>query len=96
MSKVLEFPNMTEVKSTAIVNDEFIKENNLKVKRTEELICNINEVSDFIKALPLSTEDNNDLVHKFSRIILDAEREAFKQGFSFGYEVAECMEVDEI
>lgn len=98
MNKILEFPATMEVNINDIVDEE-VRENEecaVKVERTEEVLSSIYEVSDLIKSLPLPTEDNDNLIHKLSGLILRAEHDAFNQGFSFGVEVAKYMEVEEI
>ena len=75
MGDVINFPDLDNV---------FIE-----IKRTEAFIQTANELSAFLKALPLSHEDNNRLVALIVQNVREAEKGAFLQGFSMGYEFNE-------
>lgn len=98
MNKRLEFLSAIEVNINDIVDEEIHEsdECTLKVERTEEVLSSIYEISDLLKALPLPTEDNDNLINKLAGLILKAEHDAFNQGFSFGVEVAKYMEIEEV
>nr|DAP48741.1 MAG TPA: hypothetical protein [Bacteriophage sp.] len=44
------------------------------------------ELSDYIKSLPLTTEQNNGLVSLMVKLVQESERGAFVQGFKWGME----------
>ncbi|MGE8000868.1 hypothetical protein ACQKOF_19770 [Lysinibacillus sp. NPDC093190] len=75
MGDVINFPDLDNV---------FIE-----IKRTEAFIQTANELSAFLKALPLSREDNDRLVALMVQNVREAEKGAFLQGFSMGYEFNE-------
>ncbi|MBS6475772.1 MAG: hypothetical protein KH354_07320 [Clostridiales bacterium] len=54
------------------------------INRSERLITEAQELSSFIRALPLSVEDNDKLVAMFTAQIVEAEKSAFTQGFKMG------------
>jgi hypothetical protein len=52
----------------------------LKIKRTDEELAAIREVSDCIRSLSLKAKDNNALVEKMTRMVNVVEREQFMSG----------------
>lgn len=48
----------------------------MKIKRTKEFYQASRQISDFIKGLPLSTEDNDKLVHNLVEYTNTVERSA--------------------
>ncbi|WP_427107966.1 hypothetical protein [Lysinibacillus xylanilyticus] len=61
----------------------------IQIERTEAFIQTANELSAFLKALPLSHDENNKLVELMVKHVKEAEAGAFLQGFSMGYEFSE-------
>jgi len=61
----------------------------IQIERTEAFIQTANELSAFLKALPLSYDENNRLVELMVKHVKEAEAGAFLQGFSMGYEFNE-------
>lgn len=54
------------------------------INRSEKFMTDAQELSSFIRALPLAAEDNNKLVAMFAAQIVEAEKSAFAQGFKMG------------
>lgn len=75
MGDVINFPDLDNV---------FIE-----IKRTEAFIQTANELSAFLKALPLSHDENNKLVELMVKHVKEVEAGAFLQGFSMGHEFSE-------
>ncbi len=69
MGKVIEFPNVEPA---------------IEIERTDEFKSAAMELSHFIKALPLTHEDNDRLISLIIAQVNQAERDAFKQGFISG------------
>lgn len=61
----------------------------IQIDRTEAFIQTANELSTFLKALPLNNVDNDKLVELMVKHVKEAEAGAFLQGFSMGYEFSE-------
>ncbi|MFJ7840337.1 hypothetical protein ACIQXG_12830 [Lysinibacillus sphaericus] len=72
-----------------IVNFPELENACIQVERTEAFKQVANELSDFLKALPLNHEDNDRLVAFMVRNVREAEKGAFLHGFSMGYEFGE-------
>ncbi|EON73835.1 hypothetical protein [Lysinibacillus sphaericus] len=72
-----------------IVNFPDLDNASIEIERAEAFKQAVNELSDFLKALPLNHEDNDRLVALMVRNISEAEKGAFLQGFSMGYEFSE-------
>lgn len=75
MEDVINFPDLDNV---------FIG-----IERTEAFIQTANELSTFLKALPLNNVDNDKLVELMIKHVKEAEQGAFLQGFSMGCEISE-------
>jgi len=75
MGDVLNFPDLENVC--------------IQIERTEAFIQTANELSDFLKVLPLNHEDNDRLVALMVQNVREAESGAFLQGFSMGHEFSE-------
>lgn len=75
MGDVINFPNLENVC--------------IQIERTEAFIQTANELSVFLKALPLSHDENDKLVELMVKHVKEAEAGAFLQGFSMGYEFSE-------
>lgn len=58
----------------------------IQIERTEQMTAAAHELSDYIKGLPLTTEQNNALVSLMVKQVQEAERGAFVQGFKWGME----------
>lgn len=52
----------------------------IEIRHPPEVLEQIQELSDFIKELPLSKADNDKLVHMMAEQVCAAERNAFFQG----------------
>ncbi|WP_223556031.1 hypothetical protein [Lysinibacillus sphaericus] len=63
----------------------------IQIERTEAFIQTANELSAFLKALPLDHEENDKLVELMVKHVKEAETGAFLQGFSMGYEFNESQ-----
>ncbi|WP_068985151.1 hypothetical protein [Lysinibacillus xylanilyticus] len=61
----------------------------IQIERTEAFIQTANELSTFLKALPLNNVDNDKLVELMVKHVKEAETGAFLQGFSMGHEFSE-------
>ena len=72
MGDIIEFPNLDNIA--------------IEIERTEEFIKIANELGDFIKSLPLSHEENDELIRLMVKQVNVAETSAFIQGFAMGYE----------
>lgn len=72
MGDIIEFPNLDNIA--------------IEIERTEEFIKIANELGDFIKSLPLSHEENDDLIRLMVKQVNVAKTSAFTQGFTMGYE----------
>lgn len=72
MGDIIEFPNLDNIA--------------IEIERTEEFIKIANELGDFIKSLPLSHEENDELIRLMVKQVNVAEMCAFTQGFAMGYE----------
>lgn len=72
MSKVIDFPQ------------EEILDEGIVIERTEEFFDIALKVSEFIKTLPLNTEQNDELVKLIIDQIQEGERGAYLQGFKMG------------
>lgn len=77
MGDVINFPNLDNL---------FIE-----IERTDAFKQTANELSTFLKALPLNNVDNDKLVELMVKHVKEAETGAFLQGFSVGYEFSECQ-----
>lgn len=75
MGDIINFPNLDNV---------FIE-----IERTKAFTQTANELSTFLKALPLSHAENDKLVELMVKHVKEAETGAFLQGFSMGYEFNE-------
>ena len=58
----------------------------IQIERTAEMTTVARELSDYIKSLPLTAEQNNTLVPLIVKQVQEAERGAFVQGFKWGME----------
>lgn len=58
----------------------------IQIERTAEMTTAARELSDCIKGLPLTAEQNNTLVSLIVKQVQEAERGAFVQGFKWGRE----------
>lgn len=74
-------------------NDEDVE---IEILQTAEYLQAVRKVSDIIKALPLTNEQNDKLIHALAEQNQIGRADAFKQGFSMAYEFCEwCKEHDE-
>ncbi len=58
----------------------------IQIERSEEFTIAARKLSEFIRGLPLTSEQNNRLVDGMVEQVLLAERGAFKRGFGLGVE----------
>lgn len=66
----------------------------MKIKRTKEFYQASRQISDFIKGLPLSTEDNDKLVHNLVEYTNTVERSAALFGVQVGMQLAQGLSRD--
>lgn len=66
----------------------------MEIKRTKEFYQASRQISDFIKGLPLSTEDNDKLVHNLVEYTNTAERSAALFGVQVGMQLAQGLSRD--
>ena len=60
----------------------------IQIERTEQMIAAAHELSNYIKELPLTAEQNNALISMMVKQVQEAERGAFVHGFKCGMEYA--------
>ena len=58
----------------------------IQIERTAQMIAAAHKLSDYIKDLPLTAEQNDTLVSSMIEQVQEAERGAFVQGFKLGME----------
>lgn len=63
----------------------------MEIKRTKEFYQASRQISDFIKGLPLSTEDNDKLVHNLVEYTNTVERSAALFGVQVGVQLAQGL-----
>lgn len=66
----------------------------MRIKRTKEFYQASRQISDFIKGLPLSTEDNDKLVHHLVEYTNIVERNAALFGVQVGMQLAQGLNRD--
>lgn len=66
----------------------------MEIKRTKEFYQASRQISDFIKGLPLSTEDNDKLVHNLVEYTNTVERSAALFGVQVGMQLAQGLTRD--
>lgn len=66
----------------------------MEIKRTKEFYQASRQISDFIKGLPLSTEDNDKLVHNLVEYTNAVERNAALFGVQVGMQLAQGLSRD--
>lgn len=66
----------------------------MEIKRTKEFYQASRQISDFIKGLPLSTEDNDKLVHNLVEYTNTVERNAALFGVQVGIQLAQVLSRD--
>lgn len=66
----------------------------MEIKRTKEFYQASRQISDFIKGLPLSTEDNDELVHNLVEYTNIVERSAALFGVQVGMQLAQGLSRD--
>lgn len=62
------------------------QEGAILIERTDEFLQSAQQLSEFIKGLPLSQPDNDQLIALILRQVQDGERQSFLQGFRMGAE----------
>lgn len=67
----------------------------MEIKRTKEFYQASRQISDFIKGLPLSTEDNDKLVHNLVEYTNTVEQNAALFGVQVGLQLAQGLSRDE-
>ncbi|WP_313150106.1 hypothetical protein [Lysinibacillus capsici] len=72
-----------------VINFPDLENASIKIEWTEAFKQVANELSDFLKALPLNHEDNDRLVALMVQNVREAEKGAFLQGISMDYEFSE-------
>lgn len=63
----------------------------MKIKRTKEFYQASHQISDFIKGLPLNTEDNDELVNHLVEYTNTVERSAALFGVQVGMQLAQGL-----
>lgn len=66
----------------------------MEIKRTKEFYQASRQISDFIKGLPLSTEDNDKLVHNLIEYTNTVEQSAALFGVQAGMQLAQGLSRD--
>lgn len=66
----------------------------MEIKRTKEFYQASRQISDFIKGLPLSTEDNDKLVSRLVEYTNTVERSAALFGVQVGMQLAQGLSRD--
>lgn len=66
----------------------------MEIKRTKEFYQASRQISDFIKGLPLSTEDNDKLVHNLVEYTNTVERSTALFGVQVGMQLAQGLSRD--
>lgn len=61
----------------------------IEITKSEEFLEHSKKVSEFIKKLPLSTEENDNLLKLLIENLDIAKKDAFNQGFDVGFNAAE-------
>ena len=56
----------------------------VQIKRTPEVMERVNAVSDFVAALPLTRQQNDELVRLLTGLVNAVEHDAYLQGVVFG------------
>ncbi len=69
------------------ITDFDISECGIEVERSEEFIKFAINLGDFISALPLSVQQNDDLINLIVGHVTEAEHSAFIQGFKSAIDV---------
>lgn len=64
----------------------------IELKRSEEFYKTAQKLSDYIKKLPLSNDENDTLVSIILEHVTAAEKSAFAQGFNMAMDFAESCE----
>lgn len=64
-----------------IINQDVKDEDEIIIQRGPLTIDAVNQVSNYIKDLPLNSDQNNQLVQLMVKLLVDAEHENFIQGF---------------
>ena len=59
----------------------------IHMENSPELLALVNEISEYIVSLPLTTEQNDKLVHILTEFQNQARKDAFTQGFELGIKV---------
>lgn len=67
----------------------------IPIQHTERFIETAKTLGEFIKALPLSNADNDQLIKLIIDQIEEAEKAAFETGFHMGGEFAQYQQEDE-
>lgn len=69
--------------------DDLLDDLSLKVERTEAFFGIARKLSDYIRNLPLSVEQNDQLIKLMVDQVCEAENGAFRQGLKMGKEFTE-------
>lgn len=80
MDNVVEFPNIGDIA--------------IEIPRSEHFEEIAIELSEFIKRLPLSAEDNDGLIELIIKQINEAEHTAFTTGISLGIEIGQSEDLN--
>ena len=64
----------------------------IKIEHTENFSILAKNLSEFVKGLPISNDDNDKLIKLMSEQIQQAEKDSFEQGFNIGLEIAEYLQ----
>lgn len=63
----------------------------ITIQRSHQFKVNAVELGDFIRALPLSTQQNDSLIALITKQVTEAEGTAFRFGFDMGVKLAKRM-----
>ena len=80
MGKVIDFPSKDSVRVY------------IRFEHTEDFLVLAKNLSEFIKGLPISNDDNDKLIKLMSDQIQQAEKDSFEQGFGIGLQIAEYLQ----
>lgn len=75
-----------DISKSREVNDEEVY---IEIPKSKEFLEHALKLSEFIKELPLSAEENDNLIELLIENLDIAKKDAFNQGFDVGFNAAE-------
>lgn len=78
-----------------IIDNNCLEDTYITADRSEKFMKIAKELSEFIKKLPVSVEDNNKLVYMMIEQVTTAEHDAFLQGCDLGIKLGKELATDE-